>query len=146
MVKIPVDGNRKKEKGLTLVEVIVSLSIIVIISIAAMSISVFSSTTFNNLNVKRFFQREIDNIAEIYLSYDSEHFQTAFNDLTGKTISDYMGSAKSKFYHLDSSFNYVDVESTYKIKIECSDDGNSMTISSFKSDDSLINSRSVSKK
>lgn len=111
-----------------------------------MSISVFSSTTFNYLNVKRFFQREIDNIADIYLSYDSEHFQKAFNDLTGKTISDYMGSAKLKFYYLDSSFNYVDVESTYKIKIECSDDGNSMTISSFKSDDSLINSRSVSKK
>ena len=142
MGKILLNGNRwKKEKGITLIEIVVSLAIIVIISVAAVSIAAYSSTLFNSMNVKRFFQREIDNIAELYLSYDEEDFSSAFNKLTGKTISGYTNST----YYVSHNFEYVESTDNYFYKINLTFDESTLNISSLKSDDSAIRSRSVTR-
>lgn len=142
MGKILLNGNRwKKEKGITLIEIIVSLAIIVIISVAAVSIAAYSSTLFNSMNVKRFFQREIDNIAELYLSYEKEDFSSAFNKLTGKTISGYTNST----YYVSPNFEYVESTDNYSYKINLTFDEPTLIISSLKSDDSVIRTRSVTR-
>ena len=78
-------GNwKKQEKALTLVETVVSLSIILIVSIVTVSISVFSVNSFRISNTKRFFDHEIKNIVELYLTYNEEQFKTAFNKYTNQ--------------------------------------------------------------
>lgn len=146
MGKILLDGNwRKKEKGITLIEILVSLSIIILVSVAAVSIATYSATMFNTINVKRFFQREIDNIAELYLSYEGVDFSTAFKELTGKTITvrtDDGGFADSTYY-INSSFQYVESVDEYAYKINLTFSGATLDIASTKSDNSPIRSRSV---
>lgn len=140
MGKILLNGNwRKKEKGITLIEILVALSIIILVSVAAVSIATYSATMFNTINVKRFFQREIDNIAELYLSYEEVDFSTAFNKLTGKTISGYTDST----YFINSSFQYVESVDEYAYKINLTFSGATLDIASMKSDNSPIRSRSV---
>ena len=140
MGKILLNGNRwKKEKGITLIEILVALSIIILVSVAAVSIATYSATMFNTINVKRFFQREIDNIAELYLSYEEVDFSTAFNKLTGKTISGYTDST----YFVNSNFQYVESVDEYAYKINLTFSGATLDIASVKSDNSPIRSRSV---
>lgn len=142
MGKILINGNwRKKEKGITLIEILVALSIIILVSVAAVSIATYSATMFNTINVKRFFQREIDNIAELYLSYEGEDFSTAFYKLTGKTISNYNNSTST--YYVNSSFQYVESVDEYAYKINLTFSGATLDIASVKSDNSPIRSRSV---
>ena len=143
MVKIFHHGNWKKEKGVTVLEVVISLSIITIVSVAAVSIAISTSNSFNTISVKRFFQREIDNIAEIYLSYESEDFKTGFKDLTGKDITGSLDTTYS--YYLDSTFNYIEDSSSYSYKLVLDFESTSLSISAYKQDDSLLRSRSVSK-
>ena len=143
MVKIFHHGNWKKEKGVTVLEVVISLSIITIVSVAAVSIAISTSNSFNTISVKRFFQREIDNIAEIYLSYESEDFKTGFKDLTGKDITGSLDTTYS--YYLDSTFNYIEDSSSYSYKLVLDFEYPSLSISAYKQDDSLLRSRSVSK-
>ena len=143
MVKIFHHGNWKKEKGVTVLEVVISLSIITIVSVAAVSIAISTSNSFNTISVKRFLQREIDNIAEIYLSYDSEGFKTGFKDLTGKDITGFLDTTYS--YYLDSTFNYIEDSSSYSYKLVLDFEYPSLSISAYKQDDSLLRSRSISK-
>lgn len=145
MGKNLIHGNWKKEKGLTLAEVIISLGLIVIISLAGVSVAIFSTTSLSNINVKRFLQHEVDNIAEIYLSYDASDFYTAFYDLTGKSVTSY-----NTTLYVDNTLQYVTSSDEYKYKIQLrsSNDGQRLTITSFKmngSSQSEITSRSVTK-
>ena len=143
MGKILHHGNWKKEKGLTVLETVIALSEIVIVSIAAVSIAISTSNSFNSINVKRFFQREIDNISEIYLTYDESNFIKGFKDLTGKDIE---GNRDATFtFYLNDSFNYVNSDEQYSYKLVLDFDSSSLEVKATKADDSLIRSRSVSK-
>lgn len=141
MGKILYHGNRQKEKGLTVLETVIALSVIVIVSIAAVSIAISTSNSFNTISVKRFFQREIDNISEIYLTYDETNFSKGFKDLTGKEISGHTDST----YYLDATFNYVNDDENYTYKLVLDFDTSSLEVKATKADDSVIRSRSVSK-
>ena len=142
MGKILHHGNWKKEKGLTLLETIIALAIIVTVSVSAVSVSVYTSNTFNDLSIKRFFQREVDNISEIYLSYDESTFRDAFLKLTGKTISGYNDTT----YYLNVGFEYVEPTEEYAYKIALDFSGtNALTVTSQRSNNKEIRSRSVFK-
>lgn len=144
MGKNLIHGNWKKEKGLTLAEVIISLGLIIIISLAGVSVAIFSTTSLANINVKRFFQHEVDNIAEMYLSYDASDFSTAFNDLTGKSIAGYYNTT----LYVDNTLEYVTSSEEYRYKITLRFSDEKLTVSSFKvngSSQSEITSRSVAK-
>ena len=142
MEKVFHNGNwKKQEKGLTLAETVVSLSIILIVSIAAVSISVFSVNAFRVSNTKRFFEHEIKNIVSLYLEYDEANFITAFNKYTDKTISGYVDTT----YYFDSSLNYIDGEEGSNFYLVLDFDTNTLDAKAFSNTGTLLVSRSATK-
>lgn len=142
MGKILYHGNRKKEKGLTLVEVVVSLGLLVIVSIATASVAVFSSTSTKNNSVKRFFANEINNIAILYLSYDEVDFVEAIQFSMDITLTGY----DDVTVYYDGKYQLLDSDENYKYKIDFDFTGNTdLTISSFNNQNKAIYSRSVKK-
>lgn len=143
MGKILNHGNWKKEKGLTLAEVVVALAIVVIISVAAVSVSISTSKSFAKLGVKRFFQREVDNIAQLYLSYSNENFSSAVEVLTRVTPE--VDENSDWTYYLDGKYEYLNDKTNYQYKVFLDFDGNELTVSSYQTDGTLIIDRSVTK-
>ena len=133
----------QKEKGLTLVETVVSLSIILIITIAAVSISIYSTNSLRIASVKRFFNHEIDSICEMYVTYDNESdFSNAFLLYTGKTISGYTNTV----FYLNSSLNYLDTSEGSDFYISLSFEGaTKLDISSFSNTGTALANRSVTR-
>ena len=136
--------NWKEKKALTLVETVVSLSVILIVSIATVSISVYSVNSFRIANTKRFFDHEIKNIVELYLSYNSEDFKTAFNEYTKQTLINYDTDPK---YYLNSSLEYIDGEegSNFYILLDFENGGLELTASAFSNTGTKLSSRSAAK-
>ena len=143
MGKILNHGNWKKEKGLTLAEVVVALAIVVIISVAAVSVSISTSKSFAKLGVKRFFQREVDNIAQLYLSYSNEDFSSAVEVLTD--VDPEVDENGDWTYYLNGKYEYLDDKTNYQYKIFLDFDENALTVSSYQADNTLIRDRSVTK-
>ena len=142
MVKILFFRNWKKEKGLTLVEVIVSLSILIIVSIVTVSLAVFSTTATQKGAIKQYFMQEIDNISNLYLSYDEADFVESISFSLGINLTGYNDYTS----YLDSMFNILDSDEGAKYRLVFDFDGNtSLTMFSYNGVDSLIYSRSVTK-
>ena len=141
MVKILNLRNRKKEKGLTLAEVVVAIAIIVIVSAATLSIAVYSSNAFNKASIKNYFVHEINTISKLYLSYDEADFSTAFYDCTGKTISGYTDST----FYLSDSFAFLENESNSAYYMTLTFGEKTLVLGSYYANSTLILERSVSK-
>lgn len=146
MGKILHNGNWKKEKGMTLVEVIVSLSIILIISAAAVSVAVFTSNSLGTSQSKRFFKNEIENIASIYIEYyeetDESIFLDKFEDYLGKDIS---SLDEHSIIYYSSSYEVLDNSEDYGYRLNLDFSTNRLDLSSFSSGDKLIYSKEVIK-
>lgn len=142
MEKVLHHGSWKKEKAVTLVETVVALSIITIVSIAAVSISIYSANSFRLASVKKFFNHEISSISEIYSAYNNEaDFATAFELHTGKAISGYTDTT----YYLDSSLNYVDSYEGSSFYLRLSFEGTTLSLSANSNSGTALASRSVTK-
>ena len=147
MGKVLFHGNRKKEKGITLVETIIAIGVIVIVSLATVSIAVYSSTILSNTRVKEFFARETNTLADFYLTYDTEaKFATAVNAYTGR---EFTGYSDSTFYY-DGAFRVSDEEkkSFYLVlDFETNAETGVVTLSmdAFKANGSKILSKEVAK-
>ena len=148
MGKVLFHGNRKKEKGITLVETIIAIGVIVIVSLATVSIAVYSSTILSNTRVKEFFARETNTLADFYLTYDTrEKFATAVKAYTGCTIT---GSTNSTFYY-DGAFRIISAEANKSfylvLDFETSAETGVVTLSmnAFKANGSKILSKEVVK-
>ena len=142
MVKDFNHGNRKKEKGLTLVETIVSLTVITIISIGALSLAIFATNSRKRLGISRYFSNLEDQCLKLYQAYKDEQFEDAFNVLTGESIT--YNTDKTLYYTQgyettsDSNYKYyVDFDFNYETK--------SLTISAYYNDGELIVERSTSR-
>ena len=87
MEKAAYHGNRK-EKGLTLVETIIALSIITIVSLATVSIVIYSSNALRNTSVKAFLNHEVSSLSNIYLSYhdDASAYNKAMKQYSGQDL------------------------------------------------------------
>ena len=135
-------GNwKKQEKALTLVETVVSLSIILIVSIVTISISVFSVNSFRISNTKRFFDHEIKNIVELYLTYNEEQFKTAFNKYTNQTITGYV----DRTYYLNSVLEYIPSSEGSNFYINLDFETDSLTISAYSNTGTQLSSRSATR-
>ena len=130
----------KKEKGLTIVEIIVSLAVIVIVSLAVVSVALFSTKTQANTHVKQYFSRMVNDIAMMYESYEDEKFELAFNNYTGQTIE----YGVDIVYYFNSSFQYQE-ESGSAYSLRCDFDVDTLKVTASYSDNTLIHERSVSK-
>ena len=83
-------GNRwKKEKGLTLIETVIALSIIVIVSVSVVSMTIYSTNALSKTRLKSFFSGEADNYATLFVSYDAAGFAGAVNYLVGTSMTGY---------------------------------------------------------
>lgn len=98
MGQILYHGNRKKEKGLSLIEVVISLAVIVIVSIAMVSIAIYSSNAQQKVNEGRFFRQHIDNSLHLYQQYSESDFNNAFYMVNNETIE----------YNVDKTFYFND--------------------------------------
>ncbi len=135
-------GNwKKQEKALTLVETVVSLSIILIVSIVTVSISVFSVNSFRISNTKRFFDHEIKNIVELYLTYNEEQFKTTFNKYTNQTITGYVDTT----YYLNSVLEYIPSSEGSNFYINLDFETDSLTISAYSNTGTQLSSRSATR-
>lgn len=146
MGKILIHGNRwKKEKGLTLVETIVALSVFLIVSLSTVSIAVYSANSFKLVDIKYFFTKEIDTISNLYLSYSESDFSLAFKQYTSQDIEGYTDTT----YYLNNKYEYVSSSSyAYRLTLTFTINEQSLhvlNIKSYKSSGSGIYERTVSK-
>ena len=105
MEKTANHGNRKK-KGLTLVETLISLSVIVIVSLATVSIVVYSTNAISSARRKSFFAHETNTLANLYLTYNDtpEDFTKAVRQYSGQDVV--FGTDYTFFY--SEEFSYVE--------------------------------------
>ena len=144
MGKILVNGNWKKEKGMTLVEVIVSLSIILIVSAAAVSVAIFTSNSLGGAQAKRFFKNEIENIAKLYLEYDETSFTSNFETYLGQPLQTINEHPNQTFYYSTSrEIQNNDENYGYKLCLEFST--NKLSLSSFDNNEKAIFAKEVTK-
>lgn len=141
MEKAANHGNRK-EKGLTLLETVIALAVIVTVSLAAVSIAVYSSTSLSSSALKGFFQHEIDAFGDIYLSYpNGEDYSKAMLDYSGEAIT--LGEDKVFYYDASYKKNNEDVH-LYLISFDF-DGVDSLSLVASKKDGSIIVSRSLAR-
>ena len=117
MAKVLLNGNRKKEKGLTLIETVISLAVIVIVSITAVSVSVYTNNIQKSVEVERYFTVLVDQSLSLYEEYSDSAFETAFNKLTKQTIS--YGNDHTFYLNLDFSY-CEEAYSAYSVKYDFS--------------------------
>ncbi|MCR5348746.1 MAG: prepilin-type N-terminal cleavage/methylation domain-containing protein [Bacilli bacterium] len=138
MEKVPNLRNRK-EKGLTLVEVVVSLAVVVIVSLAVVSIVVSSSSSLQSASLKGFFTHEVDTLGNLFLSYpDASDYHDAMLAYTGKNVT--RGTDYTLYY--DASFHYAAEEgSFYYLTAEF--DGAVLRLASFRQNGNEIVKKEV---
>lgn len=143
MERVLKHGNRwKKEKGLTLLETIIALSIIVIVSISVVSMTIYSSNALSTTREKSFFYGEIDNYVTLFLSYNEIDYASAFNKLNGSEISGYEDVA----IYYNSNYEYTTLEkSSYHTNFVFSDENNTLTMTVYDFNNNSLYLRSVSK-
>lgn len=141
MESILYHGNRrKKEKGLTLIETIVALGIIVLISTAVSSIIILSSNALYDTREKSHFVRETSSFASFYLTYDETHFATAVNHVTGLSLEGYDDTT----IYYASDYSYSD-NTDYKYTLLLDFDENTLTMTVNHQNGEQLYTRSVSK-
>ena len=142
MEKVLFFRHWKKEKAVTLIETVVALSLITIVSVAAVSVAIYSANSFRIASVKRFFNHELDSISEIYVAYDNESdFRKAFQLHTGKEISGYTNT----IYYLDNSLSYLDDSQGSSFYISLSFEGTKLDMGSYSNSGTTLAQRSVTK-
>lgn len=142
MESILKHGNRKKEKGLTLIETVIALGVISIVSVSAFSIAVFSTNQISTSRIKNFFNNETKNFADLYLAYDKETFLSSINDLTGYNFTDY---ENGKIYY-NLSLEYIpENNSSFAYYVDLSFDGYVLNIKACNNKNVSYIERSVTK-
>ena len=140
MEKTLIHGHRTKKEGMTLVEAIVAIAIVVIVSGASASLAYYSSNMVRNQSVKRFFNHEIDSIGKLYLTYGETHFPKAMNDYCGVS----QGYSDTTYYYNDA-FERTGTESSHAYRLVLDFDTDSLTLSSYYQDGGSIYGRSLTK-
>ena len=107
MEKAVNHGNRKK-KGLTLVETLISLAVIVIVSVATVSIVVYSTNAISSSRRKSFFAHETNTLANLYLTYNDtpEDFTKAVRQYSGQDVvfgTDYTFYYSEEFAYVEEA-------------------------------------------
>ena len=141
MGKIINHGNRK-EKGFTLVEVVVALTVIGIVSAATVSLSVYATNSLRLARDKNFLVHETYNFASLYLQYDETDFVGAINNTTKNT--------ETLTYHnftinYDDNYDYLpdSYNRTFYIDFDFTNSNKTLTLSAYSSTAELLYSRSV---
>jgi len=134
-------GNRtKKEKGLTLVETVIALGIIIIVSTSVVSIMIFSTNSLSKNRITNFFSHETNSFATFYLSYNDSDYYKAVKAMTNTDID---GTNNEKVYYA-ADYSYSD-DSDYSYYVNFAYDGDTLTLTSYDKNDENVFTRSVSR-
>ncbi len=129
--------NWKKEKGLSIAEVVVAIGVVVIVSVAVVSIASYSTNATSNANVKRFFNHEVNSMLMVYLSSDDEtQFKKGMNAYYGSEI----GYEDTTIYY-KSDFSYAENEASSSYYINLDFGSNSLVLSAYKKSGNIILSK-----
>lgn len=142
MEKVLLAKHRSKKEGVTLIETLVAIAIVVIVSAAAASVAVYSSNAIKNATVRRFFQNEVDTIAGIYLTYEGAEFSRAMNDFCGVLQDSADGTY---FYYYTVGFTREATEETHAYKLQLTLNASKLTLASTYKDGSAIYNREVAR-
>lgn len=108
----------EKEKGLTLIEAVIALAIISIVSISSVSLAVYAINSIATIRVKSYFARETTSIANLYMAYDADTYESALNELTKYSIDDENHIYDNVTLKYDANGKYISTdEYTYKIEL-----------------------------
>ena len=140
-------GNRRKKEGLTLAETVIALAIIVLVSLGATSLVIYSSNALQSARERRFFGHEVEAISMLYLSYtDKEDFAQAVNDYRpGVDILDTGALVDTTIYY---SSKFIPVGSTdpYAFYLTLDFEGDDLNITANRAKgDLLITQRSLTR-
>ena len=140
MVKDSYHGNRKKEKGLTVIETVVSLTVITIISIGALTLAIFAANSRRRADVSRYFSNLADQSLKLYQTYEGSNFNQAFSLLTGEAIT----YENDVTYYLTNDYTYTsDTDYSYVVSYDFEED--SLKVTASYKDGDLIVERSTSR-
>ena len=145
MGKILHVRNWKKEKGISLVELVISLTIIVIISIAGVSIAVYSSNSFKNNELKRHFVSELTSLSILYINstnFVSTNFVGAVNSFYGDSV---LSDEIDTDVYFDVNYKVIHSTSEFAYRLYFDFETDKLTLSSYTQSDKLIYSKEVSK-
>ena len=140
MVQVFHHGNRKKEKGLTIVETVVSLTVITIVSIGALSLAIFASNSRKKTVISRYFSNLADQSLKLYQAYSGSQFKTAFHELTNQEITYNLDVT----YRLNQAYEFVSSDD-YSYTVTYDFEANSLKVTANYKDGSLIVERSTSR-
>lgn len=140
MVQVLQYQHWKKEKGLTVMEIIVSLTILVIVSLAVLSVALYSFNVQTKANVRQRFSHMVNDVVMMYQTYENDDFELAFNKYTGQTIT----YGTDTIFYFDESFNYHEEEGS-QYYLNCDFESDSFHISACYIDNTVIHERSVAK-
>ena len=140
MGKILHVRNWKKEKGISLVELVISLAIIVIISIAGVSIAVYSSNSFKNNELKRHFVSELTSLSILYIN--SVNYVSAVNSFYGDSV---LSDGIDTDVYFDANYKVIHSTSEFAYRLYFDFETDKLTLSSYTQSDKLIYSKEVSK-
>ena len=140
MGKILHVRNWKKEKGISLVELVISLTIIVIISIAGVSIAVYSSNSFKNNELKRHFVSEFTSLSILYIN--SANYVSAVNSFYGDSV---LSDEIDTDVYFDANYKVIHSTSEFAYRLYFDFETDKLTLSSYTQSDKLIYSKEISK-
>lgn len=108
--------NLKKEKGLTLIEILIVLSIVIITMLFAnMNFNLFYRNVINNTNVNLLNNKILHIVSEssLYCKLQNKSGYLLFSD-DGKKVKFFCNNIKINEYEVPNKFTFVDTESFYK--------------------------------
>lgn len=147
MEKILLHGHRKeKEKGLTIIEVVIALSVVFVIAFASVSVVLFSMNMKNQTGEVHFFILETEQIAKLYLN--GGDFEDSMNYYIGDNYftDDALTSGGTIYY--SGKYEYVihvDEQEDYKFKVVLEIVGAELKIDASTYGNKNIYSRSVTR-
>ena len=124
--------KRNSKKGLTLVEVVVAMALVVIMSLAGFSVVNFTISASSKNHLLHFFMTETQNYISAYVS-GSDNYADAMHLLTG---NNYVYGTDSTIYY--SSDLQITDEQNAKYHVDIDFDTSNMHISCYNSQSSLI--------
>ena len=149
MEKVLGHRHWQKEKGLTIIEMIVSLAVLLIIAISTLSFSLFSISQKDDTRFKHFFMLECSQISNLILIYQGNEFNSALkfymnNTDDSFTFDDSSDATCDLYYGSDYSYS-TDAEYRYKMNLTVSNNRKELNMNVYNNEDVLKFSRSVTR-
>ena len=143
MEKVLKHEHRSKKEGVTLVEAVIAIAVVVTVSVSAATLATTASNSIHNTSVKRFFRNEIDTISGLYLTYDLDDFSKSIKDFCG--IDESFAAGNTYHFYYGTGYSRGAPADKYEYKLDLEFAASKLTLTSTYQNGDAIYSREVSK-